>query len=815
MSDTLGTGGAGEGGVSRRSLILIVDDEPFNVDYLEQELELLGYDTMSASNGREALEMVRENAPDLILLDVIMPEIDGFTVCRMLKDDRKTRLIPIVIMTSLDATEDRVKGIEAGADDFLTKPVNEEELIARIRTALRFKHAVDDEMNELRTVSDHLAKFVPDAVNRIIASNPSAPELQKREKDVSILFVDISGYTRISEKITPVVLNMLVERYFSTFLDRIHDSDGDVSETSGDGMMAIFQDGDPDRHAVKATDTALALLEANERLNAENSIQPLGIHMGVNSGSALVGPTRYRGRRGVRWVFTADGPVINIASRLADVAKEGELVAGAETVRRLAGRYPLELAGRKSLKNVAEPVEIFRVLGPPSATQTPRREAPTSGPPPTDRAAQSLAASPVEGAAPVTEAVPDTRSESTADDAASGAGLPWPSDYRDMKPAIYETWGVEDELYLNRTLSGKSGALVYAVDVTGRSFSGQAILKLDKVPDPRWRQAEETELHRRAVVANPEFAARHLPTIIETCRHDDRIAALLTIAGRGLEYAHPWAECPYDRQLSAAKQLSRGLLEDWNADYRLATGVLRPRDMVRRWLGYRLEPSQGGRIHGFFAEHCAIAADAPTFTFEGSWYPNPLAFAEGAQALPDRLQLRAITGNVHGDLHGNNVLVSYAKTADLDYYLIDLAHYLGGQFLFYDHAYFELHYVLIARLDAAFSRWKAILEAIGKPDPGAAATAASGDDLGLTGIAKALREEEFEWIERHEPNRLSYMESQHLLARVAVGLNFTHKALPPHARCLALIYAADNLKRFFTLHSVDWPKDGQPLNFAD
>ena len=181
MSDSKGQEGTGANGMSKRSLILIVDDEPFNGDYLEQELELLGYDTMSASNGREALEMVGENAPDLILLDVLMPEIDGFTVCRMLKDDRKTRLIPIVIMTSLDATEDRVKGIEAGADDFLTKPVNEEELIARIRTALRFKHAVDDEMNELRTVSDHLAKFVPDAVNRIIASNPSAPELQKHE----------------------------------------------------------------------------------------------------------------------------------------------------------------------------------------------------------------------------------------------------------------------------------------------------------------------------------------------------------------------------------------------------------------------------------------------------------------------------------------------------------------------------------------------------------------------------------------------------------------------------------------------------------
>ena len=309
--------------MTQQSTILIVDDEPFNVDYLEQELEYLGYDTESATNGREALEKVAASAPDLILLDVMMPGIDGFTVCRMLKDDRKTRFIPIIIMTALNSTEDRVKGIEAGADDFLTKPVNEQELIARIKTALRFKHAIDAEMGELRKVSDHLAKFVPDTVTRLIAANPSNPELEKREQDVSILFLDVTGYSRLSETIAPEVLNMLIERYFSAFLDQIQDSGGEVSGSAGDGLMAIFEDGDPNKHAITAADTALALFATNDRLNAENSIQPLGIHIGINSGRALVGPTRYHGQRGVRWVFTADGPVINLAARLADVATDG------------------------------------------------------------------------------------------------------------------------------------------------------------------------------------------------------------------------------------------------------------------------------------------------------------------------------------------------------------------------------------------------------------------------------------------------------------------------------------------------------------
>jgi DNA-binding response OmpR family regulator len=145
---------------SARSKILIVDDEPFNVDYLEQELEDLGYETVSATNGQEALEKVAAEAPDLILLDVMMPVMDGFTVCRILKDHEETRLIPIIIMTALDAVADRVKGIKAGADDFLTKPVHEEELLARIDTALKLKHTVDRKIGELRALKDHFAKFV-------------------------------------------------------------------------------------------------------------------------------------------------------------------------------------------------------------------------------------------------------------------------------------------------------------------------------------------------------------------------------------------------------------------------------------------------------------------------------------------------------------------------------------------------------------------------------------------------------------------------------------------------------------------------------
>jgi len=159
----------GTPGATGRSKILIVDDEPFNVDYLEQELADLGYETISAANGQEALEKVALEAPDLILLDVMMPGLDGFTVCRILKEHEETRLIPIIIMTALDAVADRIQGIKAGADDFLTKPVHEEELFARIATALKLKHTVDRRIGELRALKDHFATFVR------LVTTPEAP----------------------------------------------------------------------------------------------------------------------------------------------------------------------------------------------------------------------------------------------------------------------------------------------------------------------------------------------------------------------------------------------------------------------------------------------------------------------------------------------------------------------------------------------------------------------------------------------------------------------------------------------------------------
>lgn len=349
----------------RTERILIVDDEPVIVEYLEQELQDLGYETVGAQTAQAALETVATKRPDLILLDIMMPGMNGLNVCRILKGNDETRLIPVIILTALDGFEARIRGTEAGADDFLTKPVDRRELVARIQTALQVKRTIDRKFAELCHVRDHLARFVPEAVRRGVFANPYAPELSKHQEDISVLFVDISGYARLSEQLPAGRLNLLVERYFSRYFDHIHEVGGDVTEMAGDGFMAIFQDADPHLHAMKAVDTALLLLATTDTLNQESGKHRLSIHIGINSGMALVGPTRFEGRRSTRWTFTANGSVTNLAARLAGVAPAGHILIGAETAQRVEAAFQLETIMRAPLKNTSEVTDLYRVVGRP------------------------------------------------------------------------------------------------------------------------------------------------------------------------------------------------------------------------------------------------------------------------------------------------------------------------------------------------------------------------------------------------------------------------------------------------------------------
>ncbi len=390
-------------------------------------------------------------------------------------------------------------------------------------------------------------------------------------------------------------------------------------------------------------------------------------------------------------------------------------------------------------------------------------------------------------------------------------GLPWPEAYAALRPVIGEQWGVGDQIYLTRQLSGgSSGALVFVTDVTSRDFTGQAILKLDQVPDPAGQEKSEAERHLQAFEAAPDFATRHLPTVVRTAHQGEALAILSTVAGRGLEFAMPWFACDHDRQLSTARRLARALLDDWNRATELAPGLQSPQTLLRSWLGYRLDPEHG-RLYAVLKEVCGLPPETPSFTCEGTWYPNPLTFAVSASEPTSSLRFRALTGHIHGDLHGFNVLVSKAGTELDEFYLLDLAFYEDRQFLFYDHAYFALAFLLDTRGQADASHWASILDVLCPFDRFQPNSGLRGDDIGLVQLLGSLRQEVFDWVDRNQTHRLSYMQSQFQLAQVAAGLNFANKQIDDDLRRRAILYAAAFLRNYLRLHNVDWPKHGPPL----
>jgi class 3 adenylate cyclase len=347
--------------LSERPRILIVDDDPMNIDILEQELDDIDCDTDRARSGEEALEKIGAHPPDLILLDVMMPGLDGIAVCRMLSEAPSTNLIPVIIVTALDAIKDRIRGIDAGAADFLSRPVNSDELRARIRACLKQKHAVDNELGKLEQARDYLANYAPGIVRRLVEEGSETPDIPVVRQDVSILFADICGYTRLGEVMRPGDLHSLIERYFSAFLDCIHKDGGDLTETTGDGVMVVVRASETSDHAGAAIRIAQSLMRETQSLNSRRDGPPVALHIGVNSGPAVAGTTRFHGVSGTRWVYTAYGNTPNLAARLMEKASPGEILVGPETAGRTEGRFPLEFAGMMTLKNVAELVAVHRM----------------------------------------------------------------------------------------------------------------------------------------------------------------------------------------------------------------------------------------------------------------------------------------------------------------------------------------------------------------------------------------------------------------------------------------------------------------------
>jgi len=238
---------------------------------------------------------------------------------------------------------------------------------SELATALQHLQESRERLALLEQLKGELAKFVPEAVQRLLEQNPDATELEKKTVEVSVLFLDIAGYTRLSEQLEPRRLNQLVQTYFSSFLEIIQRHHGDINETAGDGLMVIFQ-AQPTAadHALNATRAAFAIRQRTEQLNDEYGgvFPPVQLHMGINTGEALVGATKIGGSSSQRWTFTATGPTTNVAARFAGSAQAGEIIVGPTTAERIKSQFVLESVGERAFKNVTQPIHVYRVIPP-------------------------------------------------------------------------------------------------------------------------------------------------------------------------------------------------------------------------------------------------------------------------------------------------------------------------------------------------------------------------------------------------------------------------------------------------------------------
>jgi class 3 adenylate cyclase len=354
--------------------ILVVDDTPANIKLLGALLESRGYQVSTAVNGEEALAKVVSEKPDLVLLDVMMPGLSGYEVCRRIRADPATVLLPVVMCTSLDPQQERVKGIEAGADDFLSKPVNQPELFARVKSSLRVK-ALHDELALLnasleKRVAEQVAeierlarlkRFVSPRVGDLILAGEVDDPLKTHRREITVVFTDLRGFTAFSETAEPEEVMGVLREYHAAIGRIVLAHEGTVEHFAGDGVMILFNDPlplkEPEIAAIRMAlemRTAVAALASGWKRRGHD----LGFGVGIANGYATMGAIGFEGRRD----YGAIGPVTNLSARLCGEASAGQVLISRRVFGKVEEGIEAEHVGDLSLKGLSKPVPAYNVL---------------------------------------------------------------------------------------------------------------------------------------------------------------------------------------------------------------------------------------------------------------------------------------------------------------------------------------------------------------------------------------------------------------------------------------------------------------------
>jgi adenylate cyclase len=361
--------------------ILAVDDTPQNLKVLDAILAPRGYAVTSATSGAEALQKVQMETPDLILLDILMPGMSGYEVAQRLRADTATRFLPIVMVTALGAQEEKVKAIEAGADDFLTKPVNQLELLARVKSLLRIKdyhETIQAQAAELadwnRTLEERvrrqlqelerltrLRRFLAPQLAALIGSDQHEQALESHRREVTVVFCDLRGFTAFSETTEPEEVIGVLREFHAAMGETIYRYEGTLERFTGDGMMIFFNDplpcSDPAERAIHMAASMrarVAELKARWRRRGHQ----LDFAVGVAMGYATLGKIGFEGR----FDYAAIGTVTNLAARLCDEAKGDQILTSQRVYSAVEALVEAETVGELSLKGFSRPVLVYNIL---------------------------------------------------------------------------------------------------------------------------------------------------------------------------------------------------------------------------------------------------------------------------------------------------------------------------------------------------------------------------------------------------------------------------------------------------------------------
>jgi adenylate cyclase len=352
--------------------ILVVDDQRTNAEMVSGLLRNLGYEVSVAGDGEAALEQVRAAAPDLLVSDINMPRMNGYDLCRRLRADPATALLPVILITSTEAHTERVKGIEAGADDFLMKPVNWPELFGRVKRLLRVK-ALQDEVKTLNArleerVRDQVAQlerlgrlkrfFSRQVAEAIVAGGEDS--LKPHRREITAVFLDLRGFTAFTDRADPDDVLELLRSYHAALGRTVDEFGGTLEHFAGDGMMIFFNDPFPvDRPAERAVRMAIQLQKDFEPIAGawEKLGHQVGLGIGISQGDATLGVIGFE----QRWEYAAIGNVPNLAARLCGQAGAGEIVLDAQTEHDVAHIAETESVGPLSLRGFQHPVAAFRL----------------------------------------------------------------------------------------------------------------------------------------------------------------------------------------------------------------------------------------------------------------------------------------------------------------------------------------------------------------------------------------------------------------------------------------------------------------------